>query len=554
MMLYNPTNTKLSTTFLFAILILLFTNQVHAKVDSLQQVWLDDSYPDSSRFNAINEFRKKKTFSKPAAVIESSIFHYDLAQQKNSKIEIANALINKAIALRVFGKYDAALKTLNTLVETRVSMNDTIGLADSYIEIGIVYHYQSKYLDAVKYYSKSLALYQEKGMESRQTNVFNGLALAYAEINNFNLALEYFDKATQLAQKLNQEKMLNDLSLNIGFANYGKKNYIQAISNSKKVINFFETSNDQVGLADCYYLLAQSHQALNQIDTALFYIKKSLDINLSIGNPQQIIPTKILFANILFETNIAEATKIGEELLPEIDTSFGYAYLTQTHHLLYRCYKAKGNLPLALSMHEKYVMYNDSLFVEEDNLAITRQALQTEHEIELLNKQLENEQAQSALEYNQLKRTFAILLSSLFIIFLTAFYARSKILNQRREKENLLKEIKQLKDRGNSTFHLFPKKFQLERMKIEATINRKLNETDWKVLNILLDDPVISNKEIAQKAFLTVDGISSCLRRMYIAFDVKESKYKKISLIMKAIKLSNTSTEISVEQHSIVNK
>jgi DNA-binding CsgD family transcriptional regulator len=66
-----------------------------------------------------------------------------------------------------------------------------------------------------------------------------------------------------------------------------------------------------------------------------------------------------------------------------------------------------------------------------------------------------------------------------------------------------------------------------------------VNETDWNVLNILLKEPDISNKEIAEKAFMSVDGIGSSLRRMYLYFDIKESKYKKISLITEAIKMSS---------------
>jgi len=359
-----PRNLKLSTVFLFTHLLLLFPSKANADVDTLQQVWLNDSYPDSSRFHALNEFYEMKIKADPAAVLELTIFHYDLAQQKKSKKETVNALNHKVLALQYLGKYDDALKELNTLVEITSNQKDTIGLAKSYRLIGAIFHRQSKYLDAVTYFSKSLSLYQEIEMETTQARLFTDLANVYNEINNFDLALEYFDKATQIAQKLNQKQMLRDLSVNIGFTHYEKKNYLQAISNSREAINSFESVNNQVGLADCYYLLAQSHQALNQIDTALYYINKSLGLNLSIGNPQQIIPTKLLYANILYETNIAEATRIVKELLPIVDASYGYAYLTQTHHLLYRCYKAKGNLPLALNMHEKYVLYNDSLLIE----------------------------------------------------------------------------------------------------------------------------------------------------------------------------------------------
>ena len=111
----------------------------------------------------------------------------------------------------------------------------------------------------------------------------------------------------------------------------------------------------------------------------------------------------------------------------------------------------------------------------------------------------------------------------------------------------MLNEIKELKSKGNVPVQLVAPKFQLIRSKIEHAIGKKINETDWNVLNILLEDPVISNKDIAVKAYLTVDGIGSCLRRMYVAFDLKGSKYKKIALIMKAIKLSNTVSDSSIE-------
>ncbi len=57
---------------------------------------------------------------------------------------------------------------------------------------------------------------------------------------------------------------------------------------------------------------------------------------------------------------------------------------------------------------------------------------------------------------------------------------------------------------------------------------------------MLLDDPVITNKEIAEKACMSVDGIGSSLRRMYEYFEIKESKYKKITLLLEAIRISNS--------------
>ena len=67
-----------------------------------------------------------------------------------------------------------------------------------------------------------------------------------------------------------------------------------------------------------------------------------------------------------------------------------------------------------------------------------------------------------------------------------------------------------------------------------------MNETDWAILQILLDNPMILNKEISEKAMLSVDGIGSSLRRMYDYFEIRNTKYKKIALLNKVIKISKS--------------
>jgi ATP/maltotriose-dependent transcriptional regulator MalT len=102
-----------------------------------------------------------------------------------------------------------------------------------------------------------------------------------------------------------------------------------------------------------------------------------------------------------------------------------------------------------------------------------------------------------------------------------------------------VEEIEKLKKSGTLMVSGTVESFQLDRVKIETYIQRKLNETDWNVLNVLSRNPVLSNKEIATQVFMSVDGIGSALRRMYDYFEIEESKYKKTDLIRKAIQISN---------------
>jgi hypothetical protein len=190
-------------------------------------------------------------------------------------------------------------------------------------------------------------------------------------------------------------------------------------------------------------------------------------------------------------------------------------------------------------MYENYTVYNDSIQQEKNNFAVVSEAVKNNFELKVYENKLENENEKTALKVSQLKRTFAITIASTLLIFCVVFYFRSKMKKDQAKRDVLLDEIEKLKNNANKELIVDSNKFELVREKIEHSINRNLNETDWKVLNILLDDPVITNKEIAEKAFMSVDGIGSSLRRMYEYFEIKESKYKKTSLLLEAIKTSN---------------
>ena len=152
---------------------------------------------------------------------------------------------------------------------------------------------------------------------------------------------------------------------------------------------------------------------------------------------------------------------------------------------------------------------------------------------------LKNEKEKAELELKQLKKTYGIIIGSLILIGLIILYFNRNLKRNRKKRDELLEEIKKLKRNDSSNFVINSNEYKLNREKIELAINKKLNDTDWNVLNILLKEPDISNKELAEKAFMSVDGIGSSLRRMYLYFDIKESKYKKISLITEAIKASS---------------
>ncbi|WP_375238002.1 tetratricopeptide repeat protein [Aurantibacter sp.] len=508
-------------------------------IDSLKSVWKNPKALSSDRFQAIMAYYRKNTHAKPDSTLVIADYHIELAKQKNAKREIANALNEKSYAYYLKGDTKQSMVELNKTIEIYKDLDDSNALATIYGNMGNIYGEERKYQEAVRYFSKTLEIFQENGIVKGEARMLNNLGLIHFKLENNDIALNYLEKSLAINKSIGLRKRTGTTQSHIGSVYYNQKKYNNAITKAKEALIILLENNDQFSTADCYYLLAKSHLKLNQTDKALDYIYKCLEIDKTIQNKSKLIQHLTFKAGLDLDTNLDSATKKAEEILSLINKDTKNELKVNLYYLLYRCYKAKNNYNASLTMHEKYVIYNDSLNTEKNNIVIIKDAIQKEFDDKLYQTKLKNKEKQDQLKSNHSKKTYGIIIFSLALIALILFFTRRKSLANRKKRTQLLEELERLKTRESSNIAASSNKFELVKNKIEASINQELNKTDWTVLNILLDDPVIPNKQIAEKAFMSIDGIGSSLRRMYITFNIKESKYKKISLLMEAIKISN---------------
>jgi len=130
----------------------------------------------------------------------------------------------------------------------------------------------------------------------------------------------------------------------------------------------------------------------------------------------------------------------------------------------------------------------------------------------------------------------------LFIISSLLIYFKKRSDFTKIERTKLLNEIQRLKQKGVAKSFTEPEirnDLELDKNKLELAIDAKLGESAWMILNVLLLNPSISNKEIAEEVSLSLEGVSSSLRKMYVVFNVSDSSNKKIALLMEAIRISS---------------
>lgn len=507
--------------------------------DSLEAIWSNKNLNDSTRFNAVNKFYLNNTFVDPNKTLKITQNHLFVAQSANNANEIFKAVNERAIAFMVLGNIDSTLLTLNRALVIANKNDDTLKQALISTNLANVYRELNQYQEAIKHYSKSLIYFENRKTElNYEADILNNIGLIYQDIGMYTLSLQYLKKALKKYQLLNKNQIAANIWLNLG----GVYEDLDSLSKAKKML--FKAlkeldEKDISAFADCHMSLGMLYEKLNKADSANYYYEKGISISKELGNPSKILANTTIYTKFIFTINPNKACEIAQLLKSRLKGNTDQLIKKDVFQLLYQCYKGQGNPKLALEMLENYQMVNDSLSLAKDQLSIVRKAIKSEFEQKLFQSQLNNEKNKAQLEIKQLNQTYKMVLTFLILIILVFLFYRRRLSYEKEAKQKLLNQIEILKNKPVENATLPAQAFSLNRTKLENRIGKKLNETDWKVLNILTNDPVISNKDLSKQAFLTVDGIGSSLRRMYATFEIKESKYKKISLLMEAIKISN---------------
>ena len=526
--------------FILLLLFLATTISAQSNADTLRKIWEDEKEIDSIRFEAINKYYINHTHALPDSVLIPIDYHFNLAQEKGSISEMSNALIEKSFAYYIKGDTQKSREELEKSIYYVKQLNDPISLATVYSNLGSIYGTENKYQEAVRYFYETLKIFQENNAPYNEATTLFNIGIIYKDIDLYELALDHLFQSLELYREIGKKSKIGRSILNIGAVFYLQGKYEKALEKGKEALEFLIEDNNKFVQADCYFLLAKSYRKLKQEELAKYYVDKSLEIDQKIKNNSIIIERLTFLAKLSFDSNLNSATRKGEEVLKLIQKDTKNSLKANLYQLLYKCYKAQGRNNLSLQMHEDYVIHNDSVQIEKNNSGVIRDAIKMDFETKLHQNQLANEKTQSELKLSHSRRTYFIILTSIFLISLILYLTRKTVLENRKERELLLNELERLKTLSNTPIIIQPQKFELNRDKIEKSINRKINETDWAILNILLDNPVISNKEIGAKIFKSIDGVSSALRRMYGYFEIGESNYKKISLLMETVKLSNS--------------
>ena len=536
---YNITNIKLK--LVLCCLMCISFSKVYSQRDSLRIIYTDVKQTDSVRFMALDTLFFKYYYKEPDSTLKAINYHKQLAEENNNKEEICKSLIRAALIYGPKREYEKCLRLFNDALVIAKELNKRNLEAIIISRKALLFQETYKYLEAVQSGNEALVIFRELKMNSEAAWVLQNLGNINLYLGNYDLALEYFQQyqtAHDTYNFPNDQSFAYNQEL-IGRVYLEKELYEDALIYFENAFKHFTSLEIKYKMKDSSKFLAIIHTKLNQLDKATNYAQKNLALSKELKSEMDVDMAEFILAEITFKTDIPSALKQAKAILNRLPNERFYSIKKDIYNLLYKGYKSQNNSKLAVEMLERSTVYKDSINLEIDRLAVTRELVKQDYEHRISESKLKSENEKAALKITQLKRTFAVVIISALFIFCVIFYFRSKTKKDKAIRAAMLDEIMRLKNSSNQVVAATTV-FELVREKIEHSIKRKLNETDWKVLNVLLVEPVMTNKEIAQKVFLSADGVGSSLRRMYEYFNIKESKYKKVSLLLETIKRSNS--------------
>ena len=540
---FNLKKAKLIIIFLLLASISLTYSQ--SQDDSLRIIWEDETQTDSVRFNALeNYFFLNQRVQADSALLALE-YYYELAKEKNALRKIYGVLVSQANIYRDKGQLEKSKKLYIDASVLAEQLNNPVLKGIVTGNLGNIFLEQAKFLEATRSYYDALKIFKEHEERSFEAVMLSSLGKINELIGNYDLALDYYHKSIEVYQTIDANRTATPINqMNIGSIHFKQEEYLAAKAFFNRALELLKQKDDKVLRAGCYALLAKIHLKLNQLKVAEGFAKKNLALTAELKNENEILNAQIIIAQLTFESNIDLAAIKAEAIEADQLKSASIESKNELYELLYKCYKYQNKFNLSLKMLELHTAYQDTIQIKKNSYAVARETVKSDYELRLNESKLKSEKEKAMLIVSQLKRTFGIVAISVLLIASLLFYFLSNNKKNKKRRHLLLEEIKNLKLNTSKELFVDSNKFELSRKKLETKLDKNLNETDWKVLQILLDDPVSTNKEIAEKAFMSIDGIGSSLRRMYEYFEIKESKYKKISLLLEAIKISNNSASV----------
>ncbi|MGB3343450.1 MAG: tetratricopeptide repeat protein [Aequorivita sp.] len=399
-------------------------------------------------YNALGRYYKLKGEDEEA----KKSYLKALQQYKKIDNKRGEALIYGNIAAIYIGHndLDSTRKYLNLSIDINKEHSFSENLFFNYYNLGISESNHSESQKSIASFRRALH-YAEKIQNRRYISLCHSMiGVLYLEQEMYNSAEKYLIQAKDEFTELGDASGLAQTYVNLGkLYNERDNDFAKAISSHKQGISYFEKVGDSINAAVAIGNVGRNFIQLEVLDSAQYYLNKSLLISTRLNNPNEVVRSLANLGEIAFKQKKFRQAKelinqaISEAKINDFRESYGDALL-----LLSDINSKEGdykNAFLNLSAHKSI---NDSIKSAETKEMIVEVSTKYQSEKkENENLALKQQNAEQALLMEKEKNQKLVIGSGLAValaglgIFFIAYRKNQKQKQEIEKQKNLVEEL-----------------------------------------------------------------------------------------------------------------
>ena len=385
------------------LLLVSFSYSQNKKADSLQNVLNQYQKKDTIRVNLLNTIGFEYWISNANQSINFGQQALDLSKTLNYAKGQATAQRIIGVAHWAQGNQNEALRFLTHSQQEFQKLKDDEGIANTMLNIGMVYADLKEYDRALENYNNAIDYFTALGLKGRIATTFTKMGTVFLEQDRFYDAKEYISNALKIHKE-------NDFTY---------------------------------GIAEAHNRLGILYIKNKEFAQAKYHIERSITTGKSIDDRDGITSNLIQYGKLLRYEKNYEAADIHLQLgLKRAKKNNLKKYELQAYNELKELRKEQGKPEEALAFYDQYIALKDSVFNTEKSKQIAY--LEFEKELESQNRELvflkEKEKTDALIKWS-LMMGIIILVGGGFLVFRN-LRQRSRKNNDLLEKSNELLQSK----------------------------------------------------------------------------------------------------------------
>ncbi|NQY29309.1 MAG: tetratricopeptide repeat protein [Flavobacteriaceae bacterium] len=386
-------------------------------------------------------------------IIHSSLTKFHNTNNLELKLQAINTIVEDSWNDDVWHKYNRWMynftkqelsEVLPITIRKNLNSKEKIFLkyySNSLNNIGVIHDSEGKLSTGLAYYYKSLNIRERIKDSLGLAESYNNIGNSYALQNDIKKALEFTEKSRIVSKLIGSVN--NGLFLsNLGLLHSRQGDMVKAMLYYNESLETYSKLNNTVGVANSLSLLAGLYEKEGELAESLIYLLESLVVLEENDYQFGIIRSLTNISRVYFKKGaLAKAKLYGERAIELAINNGDPMQISYTSQVLSTIYQKENNWQQAFDMQKLYFKMKDSIQNNEIGKSLIRQ--QSKYDLEKKEQEIKLLSAKNEIQDLKLARNkYSITLISiaLLLALVTAFvsfrgYNKKQLINKLLEKQ-----------------------------------------------------------------------------------------------------------------------